>query len=796
MKPYSKLRLTALSVLCLYFAMPVSAGCEGAFTVDIANGRQIALQFYNDNIVKVTNLSPGEIPVATPAAAFLPGHFNGTADNASSETFTVTTPQGLRVVVDRNDGMISLGNKEGFGIIDMGTGREADGEQTISLLTRGSGSFYGAGERGYSLNLKGDTLVMYNKQNYGYVAGEPRIRQMGVSMPLFISSDGYAVVFDDYAPATMTMTNPVSYTTEATAPISYYFVTGNGSIETTVSELSALTGRQALPPFWTLGYITSKYGYRTQAETIGVVDTLKNAGYPVDGVVLDLYWYGKEQDMGRLAWDQGQWPDHRKMLSTLKKKGVNTVIISQPYILRNGRGIDNYDELARGGMLVKDSLGNPLDVTIWVGQGGMFDVSNPDTRSWLAERYMKLTDEGVSGWWGDLGEPEVHPEAGRHANGLSARQYHNLYGNDWSKIIYELFKQKYPDKRLMTMMRAGTTGLQRYSVFPWSTDVSRSWGGLRPQITIMLNSGLSGLGYMSHDVGGFAIDPDSPVDPELYVRWLQLGTFSPVLRTHSQQVAEPYHYKGQQDIILPLVKERYRWLPYNYTLAWENTSRGLPLVRPINFYDPVGLKTTLDVDDQYLWGRDVMVAPVLERGAKSRRVVMPRSGLWIDYNNPLEVYRAGDVIDYTAPLEILPIFVRAGAFIPQADYNMSGTRDYRSDRYTVKYFPAEGVTSSFTMFDDDRKSATSVDTGKYQLITFKGDDVSGNITIRVSAEGSYPGAPSKRKFDFIIYNVDKPSRMTIDGKKAAEWNYDAMSRTLSFTVAWKTSRPLAIDIVH
>ncbi len=125
----------------------------------------------------------------------------------------------------------------------------------------------------------------------------------------------------------------------------------------------------------------------------------------------------------------------------------------------------------------------------------------------------------------------------------------------------------------MTMMRGGTTGLQRYSVYPWSTDVSRSWGGLQPQITIMLNSGLSGLGYMSHDVGGFAIDPDAPYDPELYVRWLQLGTFSPILRTHAQATAEPYNYPDQQHIILPLIKERYRWLPYNYTLAYENADR-------------------------------------------------------------------------------------------------------------------------------------------------------------------------------------------------------------------------------
>ena len=189
----------------------------------------------------------------------------------------------------------------------------------------------------------------------------------------------------------------------------------------------------------------------------------------------------------------------------------------------------------------------------------------------------------------------------------------------------------------MTLMRGGTTGLQRYSVFPWSTDVSRSWGGLRPQIRIMLNSGLSGLGYMSHDVGGFAVNPELPTDPELYVRWMQLGVFSPILRTHAQQFAEPYHYPEYGPLLRELIKTRYRWLPYNYTLAYENASKGLPLVRPLNFRNHD--ETLSDIDDQYLWGDDVLVAPMLEKNAKSRTVILP-DGIWVDYNNPEISYQA------------------------------------------------------------------------------------------------------------------------------------------------------------
>ncbi len=517
-----------------------------------SSGRDVSVSIVSDNIVKVTNAPKGVKP--TRSKVVNEGTFAPVKPvvNHSGDRYTIITPTGVVATANTSTGAVTISAGGDRAISDNGIRSIAGGKQQLSLSTMGAGSFYGAGERGYSFNLAGDTLVMYNKQNYGYTAGEPRIKQMNITMPLFLSSAGYAVLFDDYAAAEMVMSNPVKYITESREPVTYYFINGAGSLADVTKELTSLTGRQELPPFWSLGYITSKYGYHTQQEATGVIDTLKHNKYPVDGIVLDLYWYGKEQDMGRLAWDPAQWPDHKKMLADLKDEGVNTVIISQPYVLRNGKAIDNYNYLAPRGMFVADSTGKaPQEVKIWVGEGGMFDVSNPDTRKWLRDRYRTLTDEGVTGWWGDLGEPEVHPESGLHANGQTAREYHNRYGNDWSTIIYDLFKEDYPDTRLMTMMRGGTTGLQRYSVFPWSTDVSRSWGGLQPQVTIMLNSGLSGLGYMSHDVGGFAIDPAKPYDPELYVRWLQLGTFSPVLRTHSQAVAEPYHYPDQQDIILP-----------------------------------------------------------------------------------------------------------------------------------------------------------------------------------------------------------------------------------------------------
>ena len=787
-------QIKAIATLVLAGVIPHCAiAQQNEICFQTPGGQHIRVSAISDNIIKVSNWNAGETLPET-ATSVLKGQSGTSSVSTAPGICVMTTGGGIVVRVDSLTGSVDISAGPKRSVSDNGLRTLADGQRRLELSTVGGGSFYGAGERGYSFNLAGDTLVMYNKQNYGYTAGEERIRQMNITMPLFLSSNGYAVVFDDFAAASMIMSNPIVYTSESRSPVSYYFINGAGSLASVTQELSALTGRQKLPPFWALGYITSKYGYHTLQETLGVVDTLKRAGYPLDGIVLDLYWYGKEEDMGRLAWDQQQWPDHKKMLADLKARDVNTVIISQPYILRNGRGLENYNELASKGLLVKDSTGGPQEVKIWVGEGGMFDVSNPDTRSWLRERYKTLTLEGVGGWWGDLGEPEVHPETGIHANGLSAREYHNLYGNDWSSVISDLFASEFPDRRLMTMMRGGTTGLQRYSVYPWSTDVSRSWGGLQPQITIMLNSGLSGLGYMSHDVGGFAIDPEAPYDPELYVRWLQLGTFSPILRTHAQATAEPYNYPDQQHIILPLIKERYRWLPYNYTLAYENASQGLPLVRPLNFYSP-GSDRFDDITDEYLWGRDILVAPVMTQGATRRTIVLP-DGLWVDYNNPGRLYNGGDTVTYPAPLEVLPLFVRAGAIIPQADYGMQSTEDYRTDRYTINYYPYLGK-SEYTLFEDDRKSPGSLDEGAYSLINFTGEASIEGINLDISSQGTYPGAPKVKDLTFRIHLVDgDPSSVSVDGHKLKRgaWKFDRSESMLTFKIKWNVDKPLAIHI--
>ncbi len=799
------LGLAGVTALAATMPMPGSISTSGQSTLIGTGHGTVAVTPITPDIFKVSRIPYGEKKFSFPRsqASVLSPSSEGVTWFASPTEVTFRSASTI-VKVNRLTGRTIFLNAEGDTILSEAGGVDNSGDlKRVSLRNGIAQNLYGGGERGHSLRLNGDTLVMFNRQNYGYVAGDPRISQMGITVPWFVSDAGYGVLFDDYNRASLSLgKDSIVYESETPKPLSYYFVNGEGSLAGATSRYTELTGRQQLPPFWALGYITSRYGYHNEQEALGAIDSLKQRDYPVDGIVFDLYWYGKETDMGRLEWNKDQFPDHRRMLDSLNRMGVHTVLINQPYINKIG-AIDNYNMLSEAGMLVKDSAGNTHDVTTWVGDAGMFDMSNPATRAWLWNRLKGLTEDGVSGWWGDLGEPEVHPLTIMHANGETASQYHNVYGNEWSKTIYDGLRSDFPDMRPLLLMRGGTAGLQRYSVFPWTTDVSRSWGGFVPQVALMLNSGLSGLGYMGSDVGGFAVDPAEPYQPELYVRWLQMGAFSPMLRTHAQLKPEPYHYPQHDAIIKDFIKQRYQWLPYNYTLAYENTVEGLPLARPVNFHSEGGT-VDANVTDEYLWGSEVLVAPVFKKGARSRKVYFPAGDTWINWNKPSQTFAGGTTATVAAPLEEMPMFVKAGSFIPQYMRPIENVSQYDPMFLTVKYFPSK-ESSSFTVFDDNRLSPTSLSDGQYQLTTFTAVPQGRKLEIDIESEGSYKEMPEGRMITLEIPGIARPARVTVGGERLTEvstpkairnsaWCYNAATRTLTigFGYAYKPLK-LVID---
>ena len=228
----------------------------------------------------------------------------------------------------------------------------------------------------------------------------------------------------------------------------------------------------------------------------------------------------------------------------------------------------------------------------------------------------------------------------------SARYVHNVYSQFWAQMLSDKYKQEYPNQRLFNLIRSGYAGMQRYSTFPLSGDIQRSYDGLKTQVQIMLSMGMSGVAYSHSDLGGFT---GGPKNPELYTRWLQYGAFCPIMRAHGEGVpAEPIFYDSKyKNIVRDYINLRYKLLPYNYTLSYENTTTGIPIARSINFYEPENTSIS-NVCDEYFWGDNFLVAPVFEANATSRNVIFPK-GKWINYWTN-EIYNGNSTTKVDVPL--------------------------------------------------------------------------------------------------------------------------------------------------
>jgi oligosaccharide 4-alpha-D-glucosyltransferase len=671
---------------------------------------------------------------------------------------------------------------------------------------------YGTGARALPLDRRGYRLELYNQAHYGYQNGE---QNLNVTLPVVLSSRGYLLLFDHYAPGYLDLgkksQDVLEYGAQGLKSLSYFVVTGNSQAEI-LDRYTALTGRQPLPPRWALGLIQSRFGYRSQAEMLRVASQMRRFDFPLDALVLDLFWFGGTTRQGDFAWDAANFPDPAGMMRDLKAQGVNTILISEPYVMRTSRN----DSLVRTqGLVGTTAAGRPFTVgSFWAGPASILDVFKPEARTWLWAQYKRLHDQGAAGWWSDLGEPENHPLAMHHRLG-TASQVHNAYGMTWAQIFQDNYQKDYPNERLFNLARSGWAGMQRNSVFPWSGDINRSWSGLQAQIPIMLGMGQAGVGYMHSDAGGFGANTIQ--DPELYTRWLQLAALCPVMRPHSDQVVapEPYTYpEPYRSIVRKYAHLRLELLPYLYTLAAQNTLTGAPLARAMDFTGEFTRMAAAEIDttnkgwgqpiltnnqsaswnppqpapapgppanDQYLLGPSLLVAPVNQPGQRRRNVALPTTpGGWVDFETG-QTLPSGQTVGLNAPVGHIPLLARAGAFVPMTTYRPS-TATYRPDTLLMRYFPdAQVRTSAFTVYEDDGHSAQALAQKQYATVQFSGATTLETTTIEAFVAGTYPGAPAQRLVQLRVARVAAaPTAMQLGGQPLATnaWHYDAARHEL------------------
>ena len=726
---------------------------------------------YSAAVVETTFIPNGERADPVSHAVVLAPQAVATTLRDEGGVLEFATP-GIAVRVEKKPFRISYAWK-GQPLVAEKRGYRRDGaHEVIEFALDDDEALYGAGARAVGMNRRGNRFQLYNRAHYGY---EARSTLLNFTIPVALSSKKYAIHFDNpqvgYLDFDSRKDGTLAY--ETIGGRKTYQVVAGDQWSDVMAGYTSLTGRQPLPPRWTFGNFASRFGYRSEAETRAVVDKFIEEKIPVDAVVLDLYWFGKtvKGTMGNLAWDKDTFPNPKGMMADLAAKGVKTVVITEPFVLSTS---SRWQEAVDRKALATDGTGEAGRYNFYFGNTGLVDLYRAEGRDWLWGIYKDLKAQGVAGWWGDLGEPEVHPASLRHGSKgeLGANEVHNIYGH-WARLIAEGYQKEFPNERPFILMRAGYSGSQRFGMIPWSGDVQRSWGGLQSQMEIALQMGMQGLAYMHSDLGGFA----SPMlDDELYVRWLQYGVFQPVFRPHAQEEVAPepvFRASRAKALAREAIRLRYAMLPYNYSAAFANSQTGMPMMRPIMFEGGDG-----GVASTYLWGNDFLVAPVTEPGATRKEVNFPESSkVWFDFYSG-RAHKGGinEVVPVVA--EHIPVFVRAGALVPMAKV-VQTTRDYSTRQVGLHYYyDASAGASSGTLYEDDGATADAYGQGKYELVRFTGAAGASGFEIGIATEVGKSWQPVLRSYAVTVHNVPKrPRKVALDGKPVqSHWN--ARTRTL------------------
>ncbi|NML19363.1 glycosyl hydrolase [Pseudoflavitalea sp. G-6-1-2] len=614
----------------------------------------------------------------------------------------------------------------------------------------------GGGERAIPMDRRGYRLLFYNTPVYGYGLGA---ENLNFSVPVLLSSNGYALFFDNPSKGYADIGLTDKSTLEAgfsSGELNFYVVFGK-NLDEMLLNYSALTGRQPLPPRWAMGNFVSRFGYRNETQVKDVVSKMQAAKYPVDGLIFDLFWFGDhvKGTMGNFDWvSSSSWPNPKLMLTQFRQQNIKPILIAEPFFLK---GTTNYAEAAP--FLATNATGQPYTYNnFFFGEGGLIDIFRKPAKDFMWKLYKKQVSNGVSGWWSDLGEPEKHPNEIIHnlkdqgiARPVKADEVHNIYGHQWSAMLAEKYSNEYSDQRLFHLNRAGFAGSQRYSVFPWTGDVARSWSGLKAQWPILMGMSLSGLPYIHSDAGGFAVADEA--DFELYTRWLQFAAFTPVFRPHgtAPEAADPtlksipsepvFWDEKTQSIVKKYIRLRYELLPYNYSLSFDQAVMGKPLMRPLYYYG-FNDAEAFNATDQYMWGDQLLVAPVMTQSATSRKVYLPE-GQWYRFSDN-KLLDGKQWIDQPADLSYLPLYAKAGSFVPlwQTDSVIRSTGQYDSKNISVVYYPSANP-SSYTWYDDDGAEPRALERANYELVTFTGTTRGSMIVIDIKTNNV---AAYKRKY--------------------------------------------------
>ena len=650
-------------------------------------------------------------------------------------------------------------------------GYEADSSKISTFKTLRPGErIYGLGEKNGQINRVGSRFKMWNSDKPCYDVNEDPLYK---SIPFFMSSAGYGIYFDNTFKTEFDFGVESANQYSFSAPggeMLFYFMYGP-TYKQIIDRYTELTGKPIMPPAWALGFSQCRGLLTNEKLTREIAKGYRERRIPCDIIYQDIGWTEYLQDF---EWRKGNYENPVKMLADLKADGFKVIVSQDPVISQNNK--KQWKEADSLGYFAYDSrTGKTYDMPWpWGGNCGVVDFTNPEVADWWGAYQQKVISDGVSGFWTDMGEPAWSNEEStdrlfmKHYLGMHS-EIHNVYGLEWDKVVTTQFEKRNPDRRIFQMTRAAFAGMQRYT-FGWSGDtgdgnnVLDGWNKLKAQIPVALSAGMGGIPFWSCDISGYCGDiKDYPAMSELYVRWLQFGAFNPLSRIHHEgnNAVEPWLFGTEAEKICKnAIEQKYRLFPYIYTYARQAFDTGLPLMRALMLEyqdDP----ETYNLNSEFLFGKELLVAPVMEPGATSKKIYLPE-GEWIDFNHPQTRLTGKQWIEFPTSLETIPVFVKSGSIIPQMPV-MQFIKEKKNAPIWFEIFPAsQGRSATFVLYEDDGESNNykTDSCSKTEITCFSQKDA-WNLSI-IQHQESLKRDKSNRNFGIRIH-LDKAPKEILAG---------------------------------
>lgn len=721
----------------------------------IGKERQVKVSFLNQYTAKITPLFVNDTILNTNYAVSRQPAKNILKFDEDKENFFVSSDS-LLVQLDKQELLITVIDKiSGDTLLRKINYVRPHNYKGFRCYVDSSLAIYGAASQLTRYNKNRNYLYFINHAVCGYKFPEDNI-SMNMCVPYYSFGNKFSMFIDN--PATSysgmgmnTFENFYFFADDLQPDI---YLINKAGLPDIVKEYYDLTGYQPLPPMWSLGFLQSSMFLRS-SEVIACIERFKEHEMPLETIIMDLMWFGEAYKMGNLSWNEdGRWDNYQEMLDTMEKNGIKKVLVSEPYISRKSK---NYPYGVEKNYFVRAGADTILFANMFYNKMALVDLTNPEAKSWFIGLYKDVsTKSKIDGWWMDTGEPETHPSDSKHYDG-KACNVHNPYSNYWSKALADSMIIWRDNRRPFLLSRGGWAGIQNNYVFNWSGDCFSNYSTMYIQSPMNLSAGICGIGYYHSDLGGYHSEK-SEFSSRLYTRWMQFGTFSPVMRAHSSSSHPPFpffHGDEATAICRNFMNLRYSLLPYIYTMAYENSTKGYPLCRAMNYYE--NTERFRETDDQYYFGRDILVAPIFD-STDSRKVLFPK-GKWINYFT-LDAYEGDSEAEVKADLSQMPLYIRAGAIIPNSTKIMN-TAYYSRDTLLLNYYYDSSVTKSDGyVYIDDGISINSLRDKQYEIVSFSAEVKDSTIVFNISRNtNNWKDAPKDR-----VYIINVISKDTISGK--------------------------------